>query len=125
MISDLLCMTPITAVDHASIKKVTDGIDLFPWTQPLLTWQRSDKLHTGLLEGRMWEEIICRRNKDGITANVFLGRITGGTIQKRTSRSSVGWGQVEVVVNELTPLHHRQGKVSVEIFLAFMNVLGD
>ena len=118
-------MTPITAVDHASIKKMTDGVDLFPGPQPLLTWQRSDKLHTGLLEGRMWEEIICRRNKDGITANVFLGRVTGGTIQKRTSRTCVGWGQVEVVVNELTPLHHSQGKVSVEIFLAFVNVLGD
>ena len=73
----------------------------------------------------MWEEIICRRNKDGITANVFLGRVTGGTIQKRTSGTCVGWGKVEVMVNELTPLHHRQGKVSVEIFLAFVNVLGD
>ena len=83
-------MTPITAVDHTSVKKVTDGIDLFPRTQPLLTWQRSDKLHTGLLEGRMWEEIISRRNKNGIAANILLGRITGGTIQKGTSGTSVG-----------------------------------
>ena len=118
-------MTTITAVHHTSIKKVTDGIDLLPGTQPLLTWQRSDKLHTDLLEGRIWEEIVVRRNKNGKTANVDLGRVTGGTIQKRTSRTCVGWGQVEVVVNELTPLHHRKGKVSVEVFLAFMNVLGD
>ena len=116
-------MTPITAVDHASIKKVTDGIDLFPRTQPLLTWQRSDKLHTGLLERRIWEEIIIRRNKNGKTSNVDLGRITGGTIQKGTSGTSVGWSQVEVVVNELPPLHHRQGKVSVEIVLTFVDIL--